>query len=78
LLVPHQANIRILQSVAQKLGLEEGEVISTVAEHANTSAASIPLALDAAKAKGLLKNGKIVALSALGAGLTWGSCIIRW
>ncbi len=78
LLVPHQANMRILSSVAQKLGLPESHVVATVAEHANTSAASIPLALAAAARENRLGSGKIVALSALGAGLTWGSCIIRW
>ncbi len=78
LLVPHQANMRILQGVGQKLGLREDQVIATVAEHANTSTASIPLALDAAFRAGKLKSGEIIALTALGAGLAWGSCIIRW
>ena len=77
-LVPHQANWRILASVAQRVGIPESRVVSTVALHANTSAASIPLALAAAKADGRLKTGQLVALAALGAGLTWGSCIIRW
>jgi 3-oxoacyl-[acyl-carrier-protein] synthase-3 len=77
-LVPHQANWRILASVAQKLGISEDDVVSTVAQHANTSAASIPLALDAATRDGRLKPGHLVALTALGSGLTWGSAIIRW
>lgn len=77
-LVPHQANWRILASVAQKLGIPEEKVISTVALHANTSSASIPLALAAGVADGRIRPGNIVALAALGAGLTWGSCIIKW
>ncbi len=77
-LVPHQANARILASVAQKLGLDEDRVISTVHAHANTSAASIPLALAAAQDARKLKQGQLLALTALGAGLTWGTCIIRW
>lgn len=78
LLVPHQANIRILQGVAQKLGLAEDKVVITVGEHANTSAASIPLALYTAFKDGRLKKGKKIALTALGAGLTWGSAIVIW
>ena len=77
-LVPHQANIRILQGVAKSLELKDEQVIVTVDQHANTSAASIPLALFHAKqAKKLTKEKKLV-LTALGAGLTWGSCIIVW
>ena len=78
LLAPHQANWRILAAVAQKLGMPEEKVISTVANHANTSAASIPLALAEAKKQGKLRPGSNVALCALGAGLTWGACIIKW
>lgn len=78
LLVPHQANIRILQGVAHKLGLPEEKLVVTVAEHANTSAASIPLALyKAVQDKRLIKQKKLI-LTALGAGLTWGSCAIVW
>lgn len=77
-LVPHQANARILAAVAQKLGVGEEKVISTVAIHANTSAASIPLALAAGVADGRVKPGQLVALTALGAGFTWGACILRW
>lgn len=76
--VPHQANIRIMQGVAKRLGVEEGRVISTVSLHANTSAASIPLALVQGASDGRIKGGQILALPALGAGLTWGACIIRW
>jgi 3-oxoacyl-[acyl-carrier-protein] synthase III len=77
-LVPHQANLRIMKGVAQKLQLGEDKVISTVQKHANTSAASIPLALALASRDGRLKRGHLVACPALGAGLTWGACIIRW
>jgi len=77
-LVPHQANQRILSACAERLQLPEEKVISTVGSHANTSAASIPLALAVAKAAGKLAPQQIVVLTALGAGLTWGSCIIRW
>lgn len=78
LLVPHQANQRILTAVAKKLKLREDQVISTVAKHANTSSASIPLALDVAIGGNRIKSGDIVVLEALGAGLTWGSIVIKW
>ncbi len=77
-LVPHQANQRILAAVAQKLEIGEERVVSTVAQHANTSAASIPLALYAGVKDGRIKQGDIIACPALGAGLTWGCTIIRW
>ncbi len=77
-LVPHQANMRILASVGQKLHINEEKVVATVPKHANTSAASIPLALYTAKNDGRLKNGHLVACPALGAGLTWGCTLIRW
>lgn len=77
-LVPHQANARILSSVARKIGIGEEKLVMTVDRHANTSSASIPLALAEASAKGRLKTGDIVVMPALGAGLTWGTCIIRW
>lgn len=77
-LVPHQANQRILASVAQKLGIGDERVISTVAKHANTSAASIPLALYQGVKDGRIKEGQVIACPALGAGLTWGCTIIRW
>lgn len=78
LLVPHQANLRILSSVATRLGLSEDKVIMTVQRHANTSAASIPLALDEANKAGKLKKGNLIVLEALGGGLTWGSIVLRW
>lgn len=77
-LVPHQANMRILISTAKRLNIPEERAILTVDRHANTSAASIPLALAVASAEGRLKPGDLIATPALGAGLTWGSCLIRW
>jgi 3-oxoacyl-[acyl-carrier-protein] synthase-3 len=78
LLVPHQANIRILDGVARKLGLPPERVITTVDQHANTSAASIPLALDVAARDGRLKRGDLVLMEAIGGGLTWGAALARW
>jgi 3-oxoacyl-[acyl-carrier-protein] synthase-3 len=78
LLVPHQANIRILDGVARKLGLPAERVITTVDRHANTSAASIPLALDVAARDGRLKRGDLVLMEAIGGGLTWGAALARW
>ncbi|MFC5343636.1 beta-ketoacyl-ACP synthase III [Brevundimonas staleyi] len=75
--VPHQANQRIIKGVGDRLGLDEDKVISTVAMHANTSAASIPLALDAAIQDGRIKKGDLVLLEAMGGGLTWGACAFR-
>jgi 3-oxoacyl-[acyl-carrier-protein] synthase III len=75
--VPHQANQRIIKGVGDRLGLDETKVISTVAIHANTSAASIPLALDAAIQDGRIKRGDLVLLEAMGGGLTWGACAFR-
>jgi len=75
--VPHQANQRIIKGVGDRLGLDEHKVISTVAMHANTSAASIPLALDAAIHDGRIKRGDLVLLEAMGGGLTWGACAFR-
>ena len=77
-LVPHQANKRIIDGTAKKLGLPESKIILTVAEHANTSAASIPLALATGCADGRIKRGQIVLIEAIGGGLSWGSGIIRW
>jgi 3-oxoacyl-[acyl-carrier-protein] synthase-3 len=77
-LVPHQANKRIIDGTAKKLGLPESKIILTVAEHANTSAASIPLALAAGCADGRIKAGQLVLVEAIGGGLSWGSSIIRW
>lgn len=76
--VPHQANIRIIQGTARKLGLPMEQVINTVANHGNTSAASIPLALSVAKSNGQLKEGDLLATQAIGGGLAWGAVILRW
>ncbi len=75
--VPHQANARILDATARKLGLPAERVVLTVADHANTSAASVPLALDVAVRDGRIKQGEIVAFEAMGAGLTWGASVVR-
>jgi 3-oxoacyl-[acyl-carrier-protein] synthase-3 len=75
--VPHQANQRILSAVAERLGLDEHKVVSTVAEHGNTSAASVPLALAAATEDGRVKPGDLVLIEAIGGGLAWGSALIR-
>jgi len=78
LLVPHQANARILNAVAARLEIPEEKVVLTVQDHANTSAASIPLALDYANSQGRIKKGDVIVLEALGGGLTWGSVVLRW
>jgi 3-oxoacyl-[acyl-carrier-protein] synthase-3 len=75
--IPHQANQRILAGVAHRVGLDEDKVISTVALHANTSAASIPLAFAQGIADGRIKPGQLLLLEAMGGGLTWGACVIR-
>lgn len=76
--VPHQANIRIIQSTAKKLGVGMDRVIVTVQDHGNTSAASIPLALSVGVASGQIKQGDLVVTEAIGGGLTWGAVVIRW
>jgi 3-oxoacyl-[acyl-carrier-protein] synthase-3 len=78
LLIPHQANARILTSVAARLGIAKEKVIINIENHANTSAASIPLALDYANKNKVIKDGNLVVLEALGGGLVWGSVILRW
>lgn len=75
--VPHQANARILSATARKLGLPEDKVIVTVSEHANTSAASVPLAFDKARGDGRIKPGDLVVFEAMGGGFTWGASLIR-
>lgn len=77
-LVPHQANRRILEATAKRLNMDDEHVIMTVDRHANTSAASVPLALAIAAEDGRIQPGDLLATPALGAGLTWGNCIIRW
>lgn len=77
-LVPHQANIRIIQATAKKLGMSMDNVVVTVDRHGNTSAASIPLALDVAVRDGRIQAGEIVLMEAFGGGFTWGSVLIKW
>ena len=77
-LVPHQANKRIIDSTARKLGMNADNVVLTVEKHANTSAASIPLALDSAVKDGRIKRGDLILLEAMGGGLTWGAGLVRW
>jgi 3-oxoacyl-[acyl-carrier-protein] synthase-3 len=77
-LVPHQANIRIIEATAKKLGLSMDNVVLTVAKHGNTSAASIPLALDTAVRDGRIKPGQHLLMEAVGGGFTWGAALIRW
>ena len=76
--VPHQANQRIIDASAKKLGIADHKVVSTVDRHGNTSAASIPLALDVAVKDGRIKPGNLVMLEAMGGGFTWGSALLRW
>ncbi len=76
--VPHQANERIILATADKLGIPREKVILTVADHANTSSASIPLALDRAVADGRIKEGDLLLLEAMGGGFTWGAALVRW
>lgn len=77
-IVPHQANLRIMVGTARRLGLGEDKLIVTIDRHANTSAASIPLALAEASRDKRLAPGQLVLLEAIGGGLTWGSCLLRW
>ena len=76
--IPHQANIRIIQSAAKRLHLPMEKVFVNIEKYGNTSAASIPIALAEAEREGKLKKGEIIALSGFGAGLTWASCIMKW
>ena len=77
-LVPHQANARILDATAKKLGLSPDKVVVTVDQHANTSAASVPLALDTAVRDGRIKRGDLIVLEAMGGGFTWGAAVVRF
>jgi 3-oxoacyl-[acyl-carrier-protein] synthase-3 len=76
--VPHQANRRIIDASAKKLGIADKKVVITVDKHGNTSAASIPLALNEAASDGRIKQGDLVLLEAMGGGFTWGSVLLRW
>jgi 3-oxoacyl-[acyl-carrier-protein] synthase III len=77
-LVPHQANVRIIDGIATKLQFPDHKIIKTISKHANCSAASIPLALHELQSSGKLKRGNLVLLTALGAGLTWGSAVLKF
>ena len=78
LYIPHQANLRIIKAVADRLGLPLEKVVLNMDRYGNTSAASIPLALDEAVRDGRVRDGHLVMLGAFGAGLTWASALIRW
>ncbi|MCU0816736.1 MAG: ketoacyl-ACP synthase III [Cypionkella sp.] len=77
-IVPHQANIRIIEGTAKKMQLPMDQVVVTVQDHGNTSAASIPLALSVGKARGQIKTGDLLVTEAIGGGLAWGSVVLRW
>jgi 3-oxoacyl-[acyl-carrier-protein] synthase-3 len=77
-LVPHQANLRIIDAIGKRLQLKPGRTVVTIERHANTSAASIPLALDVAVSDGRIQPGHLVLMEALGGGLTWGASLVRW
>jgi len=76
--VPHQANVRIIQATANKLGLPNDRIVTTLETQGNTSAASVPLALDAAVRDGRIQPGHLVLLEAVGGGMTWGAMLLRW
>jgi len=76
-LIPHQANIRILSATAKRLGIDESRVVVTVDQHANTSAASVPLALDVAVRDGRIKSGQRIMLQGVGGGFTWGAVLFQ-
>jgi 3-oxoacyl-[acyl-carrier-protein] synthase-3 len=76
--VPHQANMRIIDASAKKLGIDSDKVVRTVARHGNTSAASIPLALSVASCEGRIRKGDLVLLESMGGGFTWGAILLRW
>ena len=77
-LVPHQANMRIIDAMGRKLGLPPERVVITVDRHANTSAASVPLALDTAVSDGRIRRGDLLLLEGIGGGLAWGAALVRW
>jgi len=76
--VPHQANKRIIDDSARKLGIAPEKIVTTVDRHGNTSAASIPLAVAVAVADGRIKRGDLLLLEAMGGGFTWGAVLVRW
>ncbi len=78
LVVPHQANIRIIEALADRISLPMEKVYTNIHKYGNTSSASIPIALDEANREGMLRPGDIVLLVTFGAGLTWGASVVRW
>ena len=78
LLIPHQANLRISEMVQRRLELRDDQVFSNIQKYGNTTACSIPLALDEARKAGHVQEGDLIALTAFGAGFTWGAALIRW
>lgn len=78
LFIPHQANIRILDGIAKKLGIEQGKIVKTLEKHGNTSAASIPLALNQAFEEHRVREGSLILMEAMGGGFTWGAALARW
>ncbi|MGH8504815.1 MAG: beta-ketoacyl-ACP synthase 3, partial [Stenotrophobium sp.] len=76
--IPHQANMRIINAIANKIGVPPERVVTTVARHGNTSAASVPLALDTAVRDGRVEPGQLVMLQGVGGGMTWGTVLLRW
>jgi 3-oxoacyl-[acyl-carrier-protein] synthase-3 len=77
-IVPHQANIRIIEGTARKMGVGMDRVVVTVQDHGNTSAASIPLALSVGRARGKIMPGDVLVTEAIGGGLAWGAVVLRW
>ena len=77
-IVPHQANLRIIRSTAQKMNVPMDRVVVTVQDHGNTSAASIPLALSVGVSRGQIKEGDLIVTEAIGGGLAWGAVVLRW
>jgi 3-oxoacyl-[acyl-carrier-protein] synthase-3 len=78
LYVPHQANARILDGIAKKLKVDPEKIVMTLSRHGNTSAASIPLALNHALEAGRIEEGSLVLMEAMGGGFTWGAALVRW
>ncbi|HKJ93559.1 MAG TPA: 3-oxoacyl-[acyl-carrier-protein] synthase III C-terminal domain-containing protein, partial [Longimicrobiales bacterium] len=78
LLIAHQANLRINEAVTKHLGLPDGKVYNNIQAYGNTTAATIPIAMDEAVQKGLLERGDLLVLTAFGGGFTWGSALVRW
>jgi len=76
--IPHQMNARMIEAVAERLGFPMEKIVINIADYGNTSAASIPIALDEAVRAGRVKRGDLILMSAMGAGITWGTVVLRW